>query len=129
MRVRAIVVRRALNVACRKQENREASPLVAIIDSQSVKSPEVAGPASIRLAVTRAEDHGKKRTLSDALGLLPADIQDYDDGILLLASLSGRLPAGADDNLSRKARVCLPKRRIVDVRPLTCRAWQTRRSF
>ncbi len=44
----------ALYVACREQENREASPTVAIIDSQSVKSAEKGGPASIRLAMTRA---------------------------------------------------------------------------
>jgi len=44
----------ALYVACREQEKRDASPTVAIIDSQSVKSAEKGGPASIRLAMTRA---------------------------------------------------------------------------
>ena len=33
---------------CREQEQREASPTAAIIDSQSVKSAEKGGPASIR---------------------------------------------------------------------------------
>ena len=40
----------ALYVACREQANREASPTVAIIDSQSVKSAEKGGPALIRTA-------------------------------------------------------------------------------
>src|SRR5215471_21717136 len=43
-----------LYVACREQEERDASPTVAIIDSQSVKSAEKGGPASIPLAMTRA---------------------------------------------------------------------------
>jgi hypothetical protein len=38
----------------REQEQREASPTVAIIDSQSVKSAEKRGPALIRMATTRA---------------------------------------------------------------------------
>jgi transposase len=47
-------IHHALYVACREQENREASPTVAIIDSQSVKSAEKGGPALIRLAMTQA---------------------------------------------------------------------------
>jgi len=39
---------------CREQEQREASPSAAIIDSQSVKSAEKGGPASIRMATMRA---------------------------------------------------------------------------
>jgi transposase len=44
----------ALYVECREQAEREASPTAAIIDSQSVKSAEKGGPASIRMAMMRA---------------------------------------------------------------------------
>jgi transposase len=44
----------ALYVKCREQAGREASPTAAIIDSQSVKSTEKGGVASIRMAMTRA---------------------------------------------------------------------------
>ena len=44
----------ALYVKCREQAGREASPTAAIIDSQSVKSAEKGGPASIRMAMMRA---------------------------------------------------------------------------
>jgi transposase len=40
----------ALYVLCREQADREASPTAAIIDSQSVKSAEKGGAASIRRA-------------------------------------------------------------------------------
>ena len=39
----------ALYVKCREQAEREASPTACIIDSQSVKSAEKGGPASIRM--------------------------------------------------------------------------------
>ena len=42
-----------LYVKCREHEAREASPTAAIIDSQSVKSAEKGGRASIRLATMR----------------------------------------------------------------------------
>ena len=44
----------ALYVKCRERAEREASPTAAIIDSQSVKSAEKGGRASIRTAMTRA---------------------------------------------------------------------------
>ena len=44
----------ALYVKCRKKAERDASPTAAIIDSQSVKSAEKGGPASIRMAMMRA---------------------------------------------------------------------------
>lgn len=44
----------ALYEKCREQTEREASPTAAIIDSQSVKSAEKGGRASIRRAMTRA---------------------------------------------------------------------------
>jgi transposase len=43
-----------LYVRCREAIGREASPTAAIIDSQSVKSAEKGGPASIRRGMTRA---------------------------------------------------------------------------
>jgi transposase len=42
-----------LYVKCREHEEREASPTAAIIDSQSVKSAEKGGRASIRMATMR----------------------------------------------------------------------------
>src|SRR6266481_3870782 len=47
-------IHHALYVGCREQDEREASPTAAIIDSQSVKSAEKGGPASIRMAMMRA---------------------------------------------------------------------------
>ena len=47
-------IHRALYDRCREQAEREASPTAAIIDSQSVKSAEKGGPASIRMAMMRA---------------------------------------------------------------------------
>jgi transposase len=47
-------IHHALYEQCREQEQREASPTAAIIDSQSVKSAEKGGPASIRMATMRA---------------------------------------------------------------------------
>jgi len=44
----------ALYVKCRERAEREASPTAAIIDSQSVKSAEKGGRASIRTAMMRA---------------------------------------------------------------------------
>ena len=41
-------IHHALYLACREQGERDASPTAAIIDSQSVKSAEKGGPASIR---------------------------------------------------------------------------------
>jgi transposase len=47
-------IHHALSVPCREQAEREASPTAAIIDSQSVKSAEKGGAASIRMAMMRA---------------------------------------------------------------------------
>jgi hypothetical protein len=44
-----------LYVECREQGEREASPTAAIIDSQSVKSAEKGGPASIRMHTTKPD--------------------------------------------------------------------------
>jgi len=48
-------IHHALYVECREQEEHEASPTAAIIDSQSVKSTEKGEPASIRMAMMRAK--------------------------------------------------------------------------
>ena len=48
-------IHHALYVACRENIEREASPTAAILDSQSVKSAEKGGPASIRMALMRAK--------------------------------------------------------------------------
>jgi transposase len=47
-------IHHALYVKCREQASREASPTVAIIDSQSVKSGEKGGPQSTRTATMQA---------------------------------------------------------------------------
>src|ERR671929_128913 len=47
-------IHHALYVQCREQAGREASPTVAIIDSQSVKGAEKGGARSTRTATTRA---------------------------------------------------------------------------
>jgi transposase len=47
-------IHHTLYVECREQAEREASPTTAIIDSQSVKSAEKGGRASIRMAMMRA---------------------------------------------------------------------------
>jgi transposase len=48
-------IHHALYLECRENGEREASPTAAIIDSQSVKSAEKGGPASIRMAMMRAK--------------------------------------------------------------------------
>jgi transposase len=47
-------IHHALYVQCREQAGREANPTAAIIDSQSIKSAEKGGPASIRRATMQA---------------------------------------------------------------------------
>jgi transposase len=47
-------IHHTLYVECREQAEREASPTAAIIDSQSVKSAEKGGSASICMAMMRA---------------------------------------------------------------------------
>jgi transposase len=54
-------IHHALYVECRESEGREASPTAAIIDSQSVKSAEKGGPASIRMA-TMQERRSRARS-------------------------------------------------------------------
>lgn len=54
-------IHHALYVECREQEEREASPTAAIIDSQSVKSAEKGGRRSIRM-VTMQEKRLRARS-------------------------------------------------------------------
>ena len=90
-------IHHTLYVQCREAAGRAASPTACVIDSQSVKSAEKGGPASIRAAMMWARrSKGKKRhILVDTLGLLlhaivhPADIQDRDGGVLVLSTLFG----------------------------------------
>ena len=57
-------IHHALYVECREQGEREASPTAAIIDSQSVKSAEKGGPASIRMAMMRARNQRQEAPYS-----------------------------------------------------------------
>jgi len=93
-------IHHALYMQCREQAGREASPTVAIIDSQSVKSAEKGGRAIDPAGYDSGKKiKGKKRhLLVDTEGLVlqvivhAADIQDRDGGVLLLASLFGLFP-------------------------------------
>src|SRR3979409_2422655 len=102
-------IHHALYEQCRERARREARPTAAIIDSQRGKSGEKGGGACIdphgydagkkRQRRRCAEIKGKKRhILVDTLGLLlhaivhPADIQDRDGGVLVMATLFGMFP-------------------------------------
>ena len=93
-------IHHALYVKCREQIGREASPTACVIDSGTREKRRKRG-ASID---PHGYDAGKKingkkrRILADTLGLLlhaivhPADIQDRDGGVLVLATLFGMYP-------------------------------------
>ena len=57
-------IHHALYVQCREMAGRDASPMAAIIDSQSVKSAEKGRPASTRLALTRAKRSKARSAIS-----------------------------------------------------------------
>jgi hypothetical protein len=57
-------IHHALYIKCREHAEREASPTAAIIDSQSVKSAEKGGRASIRTASTRARRSKERSAIS-----------------------------------------------------------------
>ena len=76
-------------MAVREEEGREASPTVAIIDSQSAKGAQKGGPGLDASGYDAGKKiKGRKRhILVDTLGLLlnvvvhPADIQDRDGAL------------------------------------------------
>jgi putative transposase len=90
----------ALYQQCRERAQRDASPTAAIIDSQSVKSAEKGGACIDPHGYDAGKKiKGKKRhILVDTVGLLlhaivhPADIQDRDGGVLVMATLFGMFP-------------------------------------
>ena len=93
----------ALYLKCREKAAREASPTACIIDSQSVKSAEKGGLASIsheRFDAGKLIKGKKRHVLVDTQGLLltsgivknAADVQDRDGGLALLATLFGLFP-------------------------------------
>ena len=57
-------IHHALYVACREQAERDASPTVAIIDSQSVKSTEKGGSQSIRTVTMQARRSRARSAIS-----------------------------------------------------------------
>jgi len=63
-------IHHVLYIKCREQAGRQASPTAAVIDSQSVKSAEKAGPSSIRMAMMRGR---KSKAISGiSLSIPPA---------------------------------------------------------
>lgn len=89
-------INHTLVMAAREKIGREASPTAGVIDSQSVKTTESAGP--------RGYDAGKKikgrkrHIVTDTVGHLiglqvhPADIQDRDGAVSVLASIRWLTP-------------------------------------
>ena len=59
-------IHHTLYVACRERMDREASPTVAIIDSQSVKGAEKGGARSTRPATMRARRSGARSATSSS---------------------------------------------------------------
>src|SRR3974377_1363771 len=63
-------IHHALYVKCREKAERDASPTVAIIDSQSVKSAEKGGAASTLAGMTRARKTGERSAPSSLIRLV-----------------------------------------------------------
>src|SRR5215475_608461 len=84
-------INHVLVIIVRERTGREANPSAGVIDSQSVKTTEAAGPRGYDAA---KKVKGRKRhILTDTGGLLvaaqvhPADVQDRDGAVPLLASV------------------------------------------
>ena len=60
-------IHHALYVKCREAMGREASPTACVIDSQSVKSAEKGGVASIRTATTRGKRSRARNAISSSI--------------------------------------------------------------
>ena len=60
-------IHHVLYMKCREQAGREASPTAAVIDSQSVKSAEKGGPASIRMAMMRGRKSKARSGISSSI--------------------------------------------------------------
>jgi transposase len=89
-------INHALVMQAREMATREASPTAGVIDSQSVKTTEAAGPHGYDAG---KKINGRKRhLLVDTMGLLiaaivhRADIQDRDGAPLLLATMRSAFP-------------------------------------
>lgn len=61
------LIHHVLYVSCREQAEREASPTVAIIDSQSVKNGEKGGAASTRMATMPARRSRVRSGISSSI--------------------------------------------------------------
>jgi transposase len=57
-------IHHVLYIKCREQAGRQASPTAAVIDSQSVKSAEKGGPASIRMGMMRGRKSKARSVIS-----------------------------------------------------------------
>jgi transposase len=60
-------IHHTLYIKCREQAGREASPTAAVIDSQSVRSAEKGGPASIRMAMMRGRKSRARSGISSSI--------------------------------------------------------------
>jgi len=61
------LIHHTLYIRCREQAGREASPTAAVIDSQSVKSAEKGGPASIRMVTMQGRKSKARSGISSSI--------------------------------------------------------------